>query len=86
MNKGKPYPMIEEEDSGTQTMNEPAIAAVYAKPYTPVEHRPISGLPKNWDELLDCIKEGEEELERGEYIPWDVAAKNMRNHIAEYVA
>ena len=46
----------------------------------------IPGLPQTWDELMDCVKEGEEEFERGEAIPWDVATSRLKKHIADYVA
>ena len=46
----------------------------------------IPGLPETWNELLDCLKEGEEELERGEAIPWEMVTKGMRRHVTEYVA
>ena len=32
-----------------------------------------------WDELMDCIKEGEEEFKRGEAIPWDVATSRLNS-------
>jgi hypothetical protein len=86
MTEDKPYPIIEEEDSSTLTANESASAVAYAEVYDYAESASIPGLPESWDDLLDCLKEGEEELEKGEYILWDVATKEMRSHIAEYAS
>ena len=41
----------------------------------------ISGLPESWNELVECLKEGEKELERGEGIPWEVATQRIRKTI-----
>lgn len=47
----------------------------------------IPGLPQTWDELMDCIKEGEEEFERGEAIPWDIATSRLilQNNLAVFL-
>ena len=37
----------------------------------------IPCLPQTWDELMDCIKESEDEFERGEVIPWGVATSRL---------
>ena len=86
MKEEKPYPIIDEEDGSTMNTNEPSGALAYAESHDYVETESIPGLPESWDDLLDCLKEGEEELERGEYIPWDVATKDLRKHIAEYAS
>ena len=41
----------------------------------------VPGLPKSWDELMDCISKGEEEFERGESILWETATQIMKEHI-----
>ena len=85
MKENKPYPIIEEEDGSTLSAQEPLGAVAFTESYAPAEQQTIPGLPESWDELLDCLREGEEELERGEYIPWDVATNDLRKHIAQDV-
>lgn len=80
----KRYPKLDEEDGSILKANDASEAVAYA--YDCTESKNIPGLPENWDDLLDCLKEGEDELERGESIPWDIATKNMRKHIAEYAS
>lgn len=84
MKESKPYPVIGEEDDSLLMASEP-VGAANVDPYAPLAYQSIPGLPETWDELLDGINEGEEELERGEFIQWDIAAKDMRKHIADYV-
>jgi hypothetical protein len=94
MKESKPYPVIEEEDDGAYqssgsclTAQEPAAEAV-AYPINGMEKDfgPIPGLPQTWDELKECIEEGIEEYERGEYIPGDVVFKSIRERIRNYAS
>ena len=79
MKESKPYPVIGEEDDSLLMASEP-VGAANVDPYAPLAYQSIPGLPETWDELLDGINEGEEELERGEFIQWDIATKDMRMH------
>ena len=81
MKENKPYPHIEEEDGSSLTACEPAVALAYAEPSAPTEHPHIPGIPETWDELLDCLREGEEELERGEYLTGEEVFNNIRERI-----
>lgn len=63
MKENKSYPQIEEEDGSCLTANEPVGAIAYSEAYVEPEICDIPGLPKSWDELMDCIAEGEEEFE-----------------------
>ena len=85
MKENKPYPKIEEENGSCLTADEP-VGAIAAYPEVCVEPEiyDIPGLPKSWDELMDCITEGEEEFERGESIPWETASQTMKEHIRNY--
>ena len=67
MKDSKPYSVIGEEDDSPLMASEP-VDAVNVEPYNSLAYQSIPGLPETWDELLDGIKEGEAELERGEYI------------------
>ena len=71
----KPYPIIDEEDGSCLSAQEPIADAVAYAEETEVS---IPGLLQSWDELLECITEGEQELERGEAIPW--ICRHMRMH------
>ena len=87
MKESKPYPVIEEEDGSCLTAQEPAAEAVaYTKNDMEKDFGPIPGLPQTWDELMECIEEGIEEYERGEYIPGDVVFKSVRERIRNYAS
>ena len=87
MKKDEAYPCMTEEDGSCLTAEEPVCASAYNETFTQqTDSLKVPGLPETWDDLLDCLKEGEEELERGESIPWEMATQNMRSHIADYVA
>lgn len=86
MNDSKPYPRIDEEDGSVMTANEPIGAVAYADEATKVDFRPIPGLPQTWDELLECLEEGEKEIERGEYIPGEEVFKSVRERIKGYAS
>ena len=51
--------------------NEPVGAVAYADEVMVNDFRPIPGLPETWRELQECLKEGEKEIERGEYVEWN---------------
>lgn len=70
MKEKKPHSPIE-ESSDSMMVQEP-IASATAFADTIEEDAPldIPGLPQTWDELMDCVKEGEEEFERGEAISY----------------
>ena len=78
MKENKPYPQIEEEDSSCLTANEPVGAIAYPEACVEPEIYDIPGLPKSWDELMDCV------AERGESIPWETATQTMKEHIRIY--
>jgi hypothetical protein len=80
MKESKPYPRIEEEDGSCLTAQEPVAALAYADEAVEVKQRPIPGLPQSWNELTECLKEGEEAYERGEGILWEEAVQYMRLH------
>ena len=84
MEENKSYPQIEEEDGSCLTANEPVGAIAYSEACVEPEIYDIPGLPKSWDELMDCVAEGEEEFERGESIPWETATQTMKEHIRIY--
>ncbi|MBQ7427462.1 MAG: hypothetical protein IJQ60_12760 [Prevotella sp.] len=84
MKESKPYPHIEEENGSTLTANESVGALSYTEECIDVEPEMIPGLPQSWNELQECLKEGEEEYERGEYIPWEVATQRLKTRIREY--
>lgn len=87
MKESKPYQILEEEDGSCLTAQEP-VAGAYAYAETWQENSPASipGLPQSWDELLECIAEGEEEFKRGECIPWEEVVQDMRRRIHNYGA
>jgi hypothetical protein len=77
--KNKPYPIIEEEDGSCLTAQEPTTA--YTPEFSIKDNRPqIPNLPQTWDELVKCLKEGEDEIERGEYVEWETAVQQMRQY------
>ena len=80
MKESKPYPRVEEEDGNCLTAQEPSVALAYADEAVEVKQRPIPGLPQSWNELTECLKEGEEAYERGEGILWEDAVQYMRLH------
>ena len=86
MKESKPYPIFEEEDGSCLTAAEPVEAVAYSEPYTRVEPHHIPGLPETWDELLECLKEGEEEIERGGGTPWEEVVNEVRMHRNNHVA
>jgi hypothetical protein len=86
MKEGKPYPVLEEEDSSCMKASESAPALAYAEPYTPTEPPHIPGLPETWEELLDGLKEGEEEVERGEYFTGEEVFRSVRERIRCYAS
>ncbi len=86
MKESKPYPIIEEEDGSCMTAAEPAEAVAYAEPFAHVEPRHIPGLPENWDELLECLKEGEEEIECGGGIPGEEVFRSIRERLHRYAS
>ena len=49
-----------------------------------VEIGQIPGIPHTWDELSECLKEGEEEYERGEGILWEDAVQQIKSHLRIY--
>ena len=73
MKEKKPHSQIEESFDSMMVQEPIASATAFADTIEEDAPLDIPGLPKTWDELMDCIKEGEEEFERGEAIPWDVA-------------
>ena len=46
----------------------------------------IPGLPENWDELLECLKEGEEEIESGGGIPGEEVFRSIRERLHRYTS
>lgn len=81
MKESKAYPILEEEDGSCLTSGE-SMAGV-AGYIRDIEHKKafcIPGLPQTWDELLECLREGEEEEERGEYVEWEDAVLQMRHY------
>lgn len=84
MKEKKQYPHIEEESSNSFKANEPVGAIAYSEEAIEVEIGQISGLPHTWDELSECLKEGEEEYERGEGILWEDAIQQIKGHIRSY--
>ena len=86
MKESKPYPRIDEEDGSCLTAAEPAEAVAYTEPYTYTKTRHIPGLPETWDELMECLKEGEEEIERGGGTPWEEVINEVRMRRNSHVA
>lgn len=86
MKESKPYPIFDEEDGSCLTAAEPAGATAYAEPYTHAEAPHIPGLPETWDELLECLKEGEEEIERGGGIPGEEVFRSARERLRGYAS
>jgi hypothetical protein len=86
MKESKPYPLFEDEDGSCLTAQEPAVGTAYTEHNLHAEPHHIPGLPESWDELLDCLKEGEEEIERGEGTSWDEVINEIRlcrnSHVA----
>lgn len=82
MKESKPYPRFEEEDGSCQSAKDPAITAYSfadtCHAGTPAE---IPGLPHSWDELVECVAEGEEEFERGEFMTWETATQRIKAHL-----
>ena len=83
MKENKPYPRVEEEDNSCLTASEPAVAMAYAEQHT---HPHIPGLPETWDELLDGLKEGEKEVERGEFFTGEEVFSSVRERIRHYAS
>jgi len=52
------------ENSNSLKANEPVGAIAYSDEVIEVEIGQIPGIPHTWDELSECLKEGEEEYER----------------------
>jgi len=86
MKESKPYPRIEEEDCSCLTAHEPAVGTAYTEQNLHEEPRHIPGLPESWDELLECLKEGEEEIERGEYFTGEEVFNSIRERIRSYAS
>lgn len=86
MKEKKQHSPIEESFDSMMVQEPIASAAAYADTIEDDASLEIPGLPQTWDVLMDCIKEGEEEFERGEAIPWDVATSRLKQYIADYVA
>ena len=80
MKESKSYPRIDEEDGKVMTASEPVGTVAYADETTKVDFHLIPGLPQTWSELLECLEEGEKEIERGEYVEWDEFIQQMRLH------
>lgn len=78
MKESKPYPQYDEEDGSSMTASEPVGAVAYADEAVETKYHQIPGLPETWDELLDCLKEGEEAYERGEGVLWEDAVQQIR--------
>ena len=83
--ESKPYPIIDEEDDGayqssgySMIASEPVGAVAFAEEAVETKYLHIPGLPETWDELLDCLKEGEEAYERGEGVLWEDAIQQIR--------
>lgn len=84
MKESKPYPRIEEENGSSLTAQEPSVAYAYADNCQVESPAEIPGLPRSWDELVECVTEGEEELERGDFLPWETATQRIKAHLAGY--
>ena len=80
MKESKPYPRIDEEDGSVMMASEPVGAVAYADEVMVNDSRPIPGLPQTWSDLQECLKEGEKEIERGEYVEWGDFVQQMRLH------
>ena len=85
MKKNKPYPQMEEEDNSILNAKD-AVGVDYADTTEEVKQDGIPGLPQTWDELMECIAEGEEEYDSGEAIPWEIATQRIKKHISHYGA
>lgn len=44
----------------------------------------IPDLPRTYDELLDCLSEGEKEFERGETLSWQAVREEYKSQIQSY--
>ena len=44
----------------------------------------IPGLPKDYDELMECLDESEAEFEEGKSIPWEIAKTEAKIRIHDY--
>ena len=86
MKESKPYPHFEEEDGSCLTASEPAAALTRPDTRTQAQSRHVPGLPETWDELMECLKKGEEELERGDYIPGEDVFNSIRVRIRNYAS
>ena len=60
MKESKPYPQFDEEDGSSMMASEPVGAVAFAEEAVETKYLHIPELPETWDELLDCLKEGEE--------------------------
>ena len=78
MKESKPYPQFDEEDGSSMMASEPVETMAYAEEAVETAPHNIPGLPETWDELLDCLKEGEEAYERGEGMLWEDAVQQIR--------
>ena len=85
MKDNKPYPQMEEEDNSTLKAKD-AVGVAYAETAEEVKQDGIPGLPQTWDELMECIAEGEEEYDSGETVPWEIATQRIKKHISHYGA
>ena len=85
MKKNKPYPQIEEENNSTLKAKE-VLDVAYVDTIEEVKQDRVPGLPQTWEDLVDCIAEGEEAYERGEIISWQVATQRIKKHISNYGA
>lgn len=85
MKENKPYPQAEEENNSVLKAKD-AIGVAYANTAEEVKPDCIPGLPQTWEELMDCITEGEEAYESGETIPWEIATQQIKKHIGNYGA
>lgn len=80
MKESKPYPQFDEEDGSSMMASEPVGSVAFAEEAVETKYLHIPGLPETWDELLDCLKEGEEAYERGEGVLWDDAMQQIRHN------
>ncbi len=86
MKESKPYPRIDEEDGSSLSAQESVALAYDDSESVEIDFSKISSIPQTWDELLECLKEGEEEIQRGEYIPGEVVFRSMRERIDSYAS
>lgn len=85
MKENKPYSKTEEENNSVLKAKD-AIGVAYANTAEEVKSDCIPGLPRTWEELMDCIAEGEDAYDRGETIPWEIATQQIKKHIGNYGA